>query len=214
MAIVTLEETKDHLVTDGNLDDAIITSYMASAEAWVLAWLNMTEADLVGLASQKLSILKQAVLLVAGQFYMQREGDVLPGNFRPSNLVERLLATIRTRQISTLTDAEQTEEEPTMLKVLNSIQSVSDTFKFPNGEGTILLRNEVAGEPWRLEFKDPAGDWNEWPSITPAAQQFPTKNPTISGNADEVTVVPISHASPTTEFRLRRGSPGAEAWIY
>ena len=106
-AIVTPSEFREHTVSDSGVDDVLVAGYIDSAESWVLSYLNLKHSDIVGIDPQKFSIIRQAVLLLGGQFFLQRE-EVGPQFHRRSHLTtERLLKTIRARQTATLTDTQQ-----------------------------------------------------------------------------------------------------------
>ena len=217
-AIINISEFREHTVSQSfsSAEDLLVASYVDAAESWVLAFLNLTHADLIGIDPKKFSIIKQSVLMLASQFYMQRE-EVGPHFLRRSHLTaEKLLSLIRGRQMATLTDSPQSEnEEVVMLKILGLLQTVSDVFKFPHGAGRILLKNQIAGDSWLLEFLEPGGTWLPWPRTTPpVSSETAGREPEFLGHSGSVSVVAIANAPPTADFRLRRATAGAEAWIY
>lgn len=98
--ILKLEEVREHLVAEsfGPEDDALIQQYLEAAKMWTMAYLNIDSFPAVGAPREK--IIKQAVLLLTAQFYLQRE-EVTPSHLRASHLTaERLLAPIRRRQLA------------------------------------------------------------------------------------------------------------------
>ena len=97
--IVTTAMLREHLAASslGPEDDALVTGYLASAKSWVRQYLNIDA--LPAETDPRSPIIRQAILLAAGQFFLQRE-EILPNFHRRSFLTaERLLNGIRARQL-------------------------------------------------------------------------------------------------------------------
>lgn len=91
--ILTLEEVKRHLnIIDYNGDDALIGGYLASAVGYVEEIICRKIEELT---PRELAVCKQAVLLVVGDFYMQREDTVVAVSVASSQAVKRLTMSIR-----------------------------------------------------------------------------------------------------------------------
>ena len=96
---LSIDQVREHLAAEsfGPADDVLVTQYIKAAEEWVMQYLNLDALPNVGQPHEK--IIKQAILLTVGQFYLQRE-EVSPSHLRSSHLTaERLLAPIRRRQL-------------------------------------------------------------------------------------------------------------------
>lgn len=91
---MTIDEVKRHLNIDVEYtgDDILITSYMASATGYVE---QIICRDIESLTPSELAVCKQAILLVIGDFYMQREDSVVAVSVASSNAVKRLTMSIR-----------------------------------------------------------------------------------------------------------------------
>lgn len=75
MAYVTLQEFKAHAYVDFDDDDAIIESYLDAATEFVRGFLDSDpEAD--SPPSEPSADLKQAVLLIASDWYARRETSI------------------------------------------------------------------------------------------------------------------------------------------
>lgn len=92
--ILTIADVKRHLNIEQEYtgDDAIIASYLTSAVAYVE---QIICRDVDTLNPQELAVFKQAVLLVVGDFYMQREDTVVAVSTSSTNAVKRLTMSIR-----------------------------------------------------------------------------------------------------------------------
>ncbi len=68
--IVTLEEVKDYMRVDGDEEDALITSFVISAEDRVEAYLRY---PLTKFGADVPDVVKQAIFYIVGKFYEERE---------------------------------------------------------------------------------------------------------------------------------------------
>lgn len=74
MAIVTVEDLKDHLEIVGNLQDGKLARLRDQAESIILDYLKKTEAQLTEQAGGALpALVNAAACLVAGELYANRE---------------------------------------------------------------------------------------------------------------------------------------------
>jgi len=73
--MITLEEAKRHLIieVDNTTDDVYITSLIEVAESTVLSHLDYTEAELIEQYGAVPTPCKQAMLLMVGNLYANRE---------------------------------------------------------------------------------------------------------------------------------------------
>ena len=97
--IITLAQVREHLAAGslGVADDLLLQNYIDSAKQWAVSYLNLTA--LPAETDPHAKIIRQAILLAAGQFFLQRE-EILPSFHRRSFLTaERLLNGIRVRQL-------------------------------------------------------------------------------------------------------------------
>lgn len=73
MTVITLEEAKAHLNVTTGEDDAVIVSMVDAAEAYVSRWLPIPLADMGTVPAD----LRQAVLMLVGHFYENREASLI-----------------------------------------------------------------------------------------------------------------------------------------
>lgn len=95
MAVVlTIEGVKRHLNIDALYtgDDVLLEGYLDSAIAYVE---QIICREVSTLTERELAIFRQAVLLVIGDFYMQREDTVVAVSTASTNAVKRLTMAIR-----------------------------------------------------------------------------------------------------------------------
>ena len=100
--IVSLATVREHLVAEslGPTDDALVQGYIDSAKQWAMTYLNLATLPAAGQPHAK--IIRQAILLKTGQYFLQRE-EVGPQHLRRSHLTaETLLNQIRTRQLGAI----------------------------------------------------------------------------------------------------------------
>lgn len=72
--LVSLELLKKHVYADDlSGDDEILSQYLSAAEAWVVKSTNRDESELTDADGHLYPQLVQAVLLLAGHWYNQRE---------------------------------------------------------------------------------------------------------------------------------------------
>lgn len=91
--VMTLEEVKRHLnIIDYNGDDELLHGYITAAIGYVQ---EIICRDVDTLKPLELSVFKQAVLLVIGDFYMQREDTVVAVSAGTTGAVRRLTMSIR-----------------------------------------------------------------------------------------------------------------------
>ena len=97
--IITLSQIREHLAAEslGAADDELLQGYLDSAKQWAMTFLNLDA--LPNATGPNSKIIRQAILLTVGQYFLQRE-EVVPNFHRTSHLTaERLLNGIRTRQL-------------------------------------------------------------------------------------------------------------------
>lgn len=91
--VLTIDEVKRHLnITDYDGDDELIKGYLTSAIGYVQEIICRDTSTLKPL---ELAVFKQAVLLVVGDFYMQREDTVVAVSTATTGAVKRLTMAIR-----------------------------------------------------------------------------------------------------------------------
>lgn len=91
--ILTLEAVKRHLnIVDYNGDDELISGYITSATGYVQEIICRSAEELTPL---EMAVFRQAVLLVVGDFYMQREDTVVAVSTATTGAVKRLTMSIR-----------------------------------------------------------------------------------------------------------------------
>lgn len=73
MTVITLAEAKQHLHITTEEDDAQITGQIEAAEAYVSRWLAVPLADMARVPAD----LKQAVLMLVGHWYENREATLV-----------------------------------------------------------------------------------------------------------------------------------------
>lgn len=73
MTVISLDDAKAHLNITTNSDDALISSKIDAAEAWVSRWLEMPLAEVAIVPAD----LRQAVLMLIGHFYENREASLV-----------------------------------------------------------------------------------------------------------------------------------------
>ncbi|QTN98188.1 head-tail connector protein [Brucella sp. 458] len=71
MAVVPLTLAKAHMNIVGNDDDELITHYLEAAEEWIAAFTGQTIPDPAPAS------LKQAILMIAGHWYENREATTV-----------------------------------------------------------------------------------------------------------------------------------------
>ena len=72
--LVSIELLKKHVYADDlSGDDEILSQYLSAAEAWVVKATNRDESELTDADGHLYPQLVQAVLLLAGHWYNQRE---------------------------------------------------------------------------------------------------------------------------------------------
>ena len=72
--LVSIELLKKHVYADDlSDDDEILSQYLSAAEAWVVKATNRDESELTDADGHLYPQLVQAVLLLAGHWYNQRE---------------------------------------------------------------------------------------------------------------------------------------------
>lgn len=95
-SIVTLERTKQHLRVDGTAEDALITDYINAAESYVLDYLEQAAWPLASFSPPASpEAVKQAVLLMVGDFYENREADIKGTSYTMRPTVAHLLQPYR-----------------------------------------------------------------------------------------------------------------------
>lgn len=92
--LLTLSDVKKHLNIEESYtgDDALLGMYLKSASAYVE---QIICRDVTTLTPSELAVFRQAVLLVLGDFYMQREDTVVAVSVASSQAVKRLTISIR-----------------------------------------------------------------------------------------------------------------------
>jgi uncharacterized phage protein (predicted DNA packaging) len=85
-----LVEAKEHCRVEIDTDDVLIQAYIDAAEAHVLNFLNLTEAELLGSPNDRPAPIRVAVLMIVADLYENREAQV-DFDIKPNPAVERLL---------------------------------------------------------------------------------------------------------------------------
>lgn len=73
MTVITLDDAKRHLNVTDTADDTLIEAKIEAAEAWVSRWLTIPLSEMTTVPAD----LKQAVLMVVGHFYENREASLI-----------------------------------------------------------------------------------------------------------------------------------------
>lgn len=94
MEILTLDQVKRHLNIDVEYtgEDTLLQGYLTSAIGYVK---EIICRDIESLEPMEMAVFRQAVLLVIGDFYMQREDSVVAVSVASTNAVKRLTMSIR-----------------------------------------------------------------------------------------------------------------------
>lgn len=90
MIFTDLDEAKEHCRVEIDDDDLLIELYIEAAEAHVLNYLNLTEAELLGSPGARPAPIRIAVLMIVADLYENREAQV-DFEIRPNPAVDRLL---------------------------------------------------------------------------------------------------------------------------
>ncbi len=73
MSIIPVEDAKAHLNVTADDDDALIGDKISAAEAWIDRWLKEPMAEMEEVPAD----LRQAVLMLVGHFYENREATLV-----------------------------------------------------------------------------------------------------------------------------------------